>query len=754
MLTPSNYVDLFDRLYPEQHLLGLTDDGQITTEELNRRFATIRANQRTMMLAMNGVYAAASEGAHFRDFMLPFWEVAFSKKFVIGETEYAALRYIDGYDPAGLRLTFPETRIALYANDCGSQLFEQDIEFMVFSDGLLVSPNHYDVHLSQGGFAVYLKESQVQIGTVIRLVALRKFNERGVTFERFPMPGRPTATAPLPDGTPTAQMAFKLSDLGHVHDVRYYRLFAKRDGDGYFRPVPRSNWKALSGPGYEMAFVGITGEYTSGYQMILVDAAEFWKYEITVTVDPHDSIWKIDLVDSNGYPLPVCDTKDVDVWAKGRKLRAGVDYWVEFGSHLNPGIPPRIVFNDIYYGDVHLYAVSNVPYEAESSIEVDVPALPGGDSLVRMSPQNRRLRLMENVGMVFSCGRLELAGDGIETVADNLALHFMGLRDKGEFVYRARFVFGPEMFDAAIVQSEAPSVLERFARTVGAIQPNVSYASMDWYNGDFRDGAAGSLPYGGVMDFRDGKTDVSGKADYREGSCKAKSPCDTAAWDLIEIHRRGHPTLPVPAGVLPVPDRDNFPAAYFWLRDEFNLASVEATVHEQLLPWRQGDDVLMDCREQNRGPAENVSLDARGGYVAVDTYVGYTSGAFTDALGGEADFRDGAMGAPDGWERDTADNGVMDFREQEFWRSPNYDVMDFRTGETYVIEGPNTIDYPSAAFVDAVGAVADVREGSAVPAALAPWTVDEAGNVIIDGRDLLYYGVSQSAPMDGREAAT
>jgi hypothetical protein len=44
MLTPVNYVDLFDRLYPEQHLHGLTDDNQITVEELNRRYATIRTN--------------------------------------------------------------------------------------------------------------------------------------------------------------------------------------------------------------------------------------------------------------------------------------------------------------------------------------------------------------------------------------------------------------------------------------------------------------------------------------------------------------------------------------------------------------------------------------------------------------------------------------------------------------------------------------------------------------------------------------
>ena len=242
MLTPVNYVDLFDRLYPEQHLHGLTDDNQITVEELNRRYATIRANQRTMSMAMNAIYADQPEGAHLRDFMLPFWEVAYSRKYVLSTKDIASLRYIKGYDPAGLNLKFPESRIAHYANDCGSELLDREVEFLLFSDGLLVAPSDYAVHPSQGGFAVYLKESRVVVGAAIRVVVFRKFNQRGKSFEHIPAPAMAIADPALPDGTAAAHVAFSLTALGYVHDLRYYALFAKKAGDQYFRPVPADSF--------------------------------------------------------------------------------------------------------------------------------------------------------------------------------------------------------------------------------------------------------------------------------------------------------------------------------------------------------------------------------------------------------------------------------------------------------------------------------------------------------------------------------
>ena len=117
MPTPVNYVDLFDRLYPEQLLSGLASDGDITVEELNARYDVIRANQRTMVRALTAVYAAQADTASFREFVLPFWEVAYTRKYTIGAPEVAALRYLSGRDSAGVPLSFPETRLALHATD-------------------------------------------------------------------------------------------------------------------------------------------------------------------------------------------------------------------------------------------------------------------------------------------------------------------------------------------------------------------------------------------------------------------------------------------------------------------------------------------------------------------------------------------------------------------------------------------------------------------------------------------------------------
>ena len=744
MLTPVNYVDLFDRLYPEQHLHGLTDDNQITVEELNRRYATIRANQRTMSMAMNAIYADQPEGAHLRDFMLPFWEVAYSRKYVLSTKDIAALRYIKGYDPAGLNLEFPESRVALYANDCGSELLDREVELLLFSDGLLVQPSDYAVHPSQGGFAVYMKESRVVAGAAIRVVVFRKFNQRGKTFERIPAPSIAIADPALPDGTAAAHVAFSLTALGYVHDIRYYALFAKKAGDQYFRPVPADSWSARAMPGYDTAIVGLLGDFAAPgeYEFALVDKAEFWKYEVEATVAPRDSVWKIDLVDSRGMPVPVADTGDIDVWANGRKLRAGVDYWVEFGSSAFPDIPPRIMFEDVHYGNLHLLALSGAPRDSEACVEMDADVLPNADPVVRFDPRLRKLRLLQNVGLVFSSGYLELAGDGIETVADNLALHFNGLRDADEFHYRARFVFAPEMLDAAFRQTEIPTVLERFARTVGSLRPD-SYYDEEWYSGDFRQEPDNALFTDGEMDFREGAYHLKrGVTDFREGQqCKGHTPCDTAQWDLVAIHRRNHPSAPLRGGVLPNRNRGQFPAAYFYLRDEYrdvNPIVVGGNV-SPLAAWKQGPKVNLDFRQKDHGPDEDIEFDFRGEIPdVIPAFPGYTTSVFTAALAGQSDFRDGAAVATPAlkrWERDLAGNIVLDGRELISWMSPQYDVYDFR-GEN--LDMPDTfVSYVSGAFTAALGPTPDFRDGRGL--APAGWSMDTAGNTVFDARELFHW---------------
>ena len=692
MLTPVNYVDLFDRLYPEQHLHGLTDDNQITVEELNRRYATIRANQRTMSMAMNAIYADQPEGAHLRDYMLPFWEIAYSRKYVISRKDVATLRYVRGYDPAGLDLQFSEPRTALYANDCGSELLERDVELLLFSDGLLVPPADYHVHPSQGGFAVYLKESRVVVGATVRIVVFRKFNQRGQSFERIPAAAIAIADPALPDGTPAAHVAFDLKALGYVHDIRFYALFARKAGDQYFRPVPEDFWSARAMPGYDTAIAGVLGGYAvpGDYEFVLVDKAEFWKHELHADVAPRDSVWKVDLVDSRGMPLPVAHEGDVDVWVRGRKLRAGVDYWVEFGTPEFPDIPPRIMFEDVHYGDgLHLMVMSGAPRDREASIEMDADMLPNHDAVVRLDPRLRRIRLLQNVGLVFSSGYLELAGDGIETIADNLALHFDGLRDADEFTYRARFVFAPETIDGAFRQTEVPTVLERFARTVGSLRPDGFYDEQ-WFSGDFRTSKDGEFVHDGQMDFRDGaynlrrgasdfrdrdrRSWIDSQMDFREreagrwydsqtidgrvgqyygdvptlrgGECPGKSPCDTAQWDLVAIHRRNHPTPPVKRGILPDRGRRQFPALYFYLRDEYREVSPISVggPMEPLFAWKQGPKVNLDCRQKGHGPEDCIQIDFRGDSTALPAeFPGYTLGFFTEALATQGDFRPGGL---------------------------------------------------------------------------------------------------------------
>ena len=763
MLHPVNYIDLFDRTYPVQHLSGLTDDNQISVEELNKRFAIIKANQLNTHSAVNAVYAAQADGSHFKDFITPFWEVAYTKKYTIGKTEASAMRYVRGYDPAGINLEFPEARTVLYANDCGSSLLTNEMEVLVFIDGLLVKKSDYDVHPSQGGFAVYVKESKVKLGLLARIIVMRKFNQRGISFHRIPDGKIAVADEPLMDGTSVAHVTFDLRDLGYVHDVRYYTLMAKKVGDNYYRPANPEQYSIRVLPGYDSVFVGLTDELSliGSFEFVLVNTAEFWSKEISGSIDQETPVWCIDLVDEHGMPLPVFTANDVDIWIKGRKAIANKDYWVEFGSIYYPDIPPRIVFADIYYGsDVFIYTMSGAPFLKDACIEMETDVLPGQDSIVRFDPRKRKIRLIENVGLVFSHGHLELAGDGIETVADNLAIHFDNLRDATEFNYRARFVFSPEMLDSAHRHTEIPTVLERFARTVGTLRKD-AFHDGSWYTGEFREDG-NEYASSEVLDFREGAYTHTkpGASDFRdcrpEDKCKGSScsngVIDTSHWDLVEIHRQNHPSVPVPTNVLPARNRRDFPAMYFYLRDGRKPVAIDTKADPfEFAPWRQDGNIVLDFRNKDFGPTAQVTLDFRDPNHIYTVTLPYTSDHFVGALNPNGDFReDGTViMTPDleAWKRNERGDIVLDGRDLVHWNTDENNVYDMR-GEPGSIEPPLPTIQDFTTMLTPDG---DAREGK-VPqrVELAYWHRDSEGTIVLDGREQVYRNDPSNVPYDMR----
>jgi hypothetical protein len=133
-----------------------------------------------------------------------------------------------------------------------------------------------------------------------------------------------------------------------------------------------------------------------------------------------------------------------------------------------------------------------------------------------------------------------------------------------------------------------------------------------------------------------------------------------------------------------------------------------------------------------------------------DTFVSYVSGAFTSALGPAPDFRDGRGLAPAGWSMDAAGNTVFDARELFHWRATADDVVDFR-GQTVPLT--EVAVKPTAAFVDALAPTVDARSTD-VPASLGAYAVNSVGDIVVDGRDLIYFGSTTSVPLEGRETVS
>ena len=630
MLTPVNYVDLFDRLYPEQHLVGLTDENQITVEELNRRYASIRANQRTAMLALNSIYSAQPDGSHFRDYMLPFWEVDACRRWELSTADVALLRHRSGFDPGGLELNFPEPRTSLHLHDLGSSLTDERHEVLVFSRGALLPSQDRHVHASQGGFSVYPKEDHIfskrypvldfrevpdpdgddvwptldgrdgqahltdalhtirlsggtldgREGTTTpvvkvadyHVVLLRKFNERGVTYDTSPVFRNDSAAVEgvfdivVPD----------LGALGHVYDIRYYRLFSKLPTDSYFRPVPKADWVARMEPSFNGAalFTVLRGA-AAGEEFCVTCGADFWKFEYDGPLTETSELYKVDLVHPDGLPLGVWDVEDLDVWIDGRLQRPHIDYWIEWGGPASANKPPRLIHREVPTGARRsIFVLHNAPHDPELSLTIREPeALSTQDGIYRLPAADRALRLMRDVGLVFSGGFLHRAGDGINVVADNLGLHLEDLPYNTDLFFRSRFVLTPGALTGALRESDHETALEQFIGLVG-----------------FR--ADGSSA--------DGTTALG--------------------FDFVESYRRAHGVRPIPNA--PAPDRSlrRFEALFFWVRDEsddadnFALDFRDGADLDALSPWRQGPDFLaLDNRVlvQDPGYVSNITLDAR-----------------------------------------------------------------------------------------------------------------------------------------------
>ena len=565
MTSPVNYVDLFDRLYPEQHLSGITDDSQINVDDLNQRYATIRANQRTMMMALNSIYSAQSDGSHFKDFMQPFWEIALSKKFDLSPAITASLRYRAGFDPGGNTLTFPENRTGFHLHDCGSSLLNDMTEVMVYINGKLVPPSAKYVHVAQGGFSIYVKECIIpSTATSAHVIVLRKFNQLGLTRSASTIYKSDTATA-----LPFDILITDLLSLGNIYDLRYYKVFHRLSTDRYFRPLDPTKWAGRFSVDNASAIFTIINGAGLNEEFIVLNTAEYWKYEFDGQLTEDSNVTLIDLIDGNSLPAPVWSIEDLDVFVDGRLMRPYTDYIIQWGSPSSKQHAPRLVLRGVPTGQRHILVQTNAPHDPLCPM-IREDSISDPDAIFRTSPAERELRLIEDVGIVYSNGYLCSVGDDINVVADNYAIHLGGLPDTNFLYYRARFVLTPAQLEGAKLEGGYKTPLENFVNLVGL--------RLDGSPAD------GSSLLGG--------------------------------FDFIESYRYNAGVTAVPSNPIPWPEI-YFNAMYFWVRDEQTSARIagepldcrETSLANLAVydPWKQEDfELSMDCRAP-------ISLDA--GYV-------------------------------------------------------------------------------------------------------------------------------------------
>jgi hypothetical protein len=510
-----------------------------------------------MMSALNSIYSAQSDGSHFKDYMQPFWEVALNKKFDLTQSKIVSLRYRVGFDPGGNTLTFPENRTGLHCHDIGSSILSDMTEIMVYIDGRLIAPSDRYVLIAQGGFSVYVKESVVTLNaSVAQIVVLRKFNQLGISRNAYTSVKNTGSTTTSPFDI----VVNTLSSLGNVFDIRYYKLFHKLPTDRYFRPVDESLWGSRVSATSDAAVFTKTDGALANEEFVVVCTADFWKYEFDGTLTENSNTSLVDLVDQYGLPAPIWSIEDIDVYVNGRLMRPNIDYCIQWGSPSSKRHPPRVILWGIPTGRCHILVMTNAPHDDILSPTIREDALSDPYAIYRLPPLQRPIRLIEDVGMVFSNGYLRNVGDEINVIADNYGLHLGNLPDTNYVYYRARFVMTSLNIEGALREGGYQTALEKFVTLVG-LRPDGSPAD-------------GSSPLGG--------------------------------FDFIESYKYNSGCSVVPSNPI-IWANTFFNALYFWVRDEQQDArnageplDVRETDSSNLAvydPWNQeGVDLVFDCR--------------------------------------------------------------------------------------------------------------------------------------------------------------
>ena len=653
MANPVNYVDLFDRLYPVQHLSGLTDDGQIAVDELNRRYATIRANHASLSAAVKELYRVHPDET-FRDLLRPAWEIAYAESFELSPGEIALHRFRAGFDPAGLELDLHEQSTVVHLNYLGgAELVDASREVLVFCGGRLLGPSCYRIHVSQGGVSVYIWEAVVRhYGGRINVVVLRKFNRQGVT-SFGPHVARGAVGPGAEDGAEF--IVPDIAALGHVYDPRHIKPLVRVSGDSHFRPPPDGSWHSrASGNRLLFVFDGRFGAEPPTFAA--VDTTVYWGYEFEGIVRDADALWRVPLLNEDGLPAPVWRIEDLDVWLDGRKLLPNVHYWISWGNPSNPSQPPALVFADVPLGPRHLKVIKNAPHDPLSEISFEQDRLGDANGIVRFPLAGRAIRLARDMGIVFAGGYLEQAGTDIDVVCDNLALHFKALTDRTQFNYRARFVFSSELAAQVADISGRRTQLEElgqllapasYARVDGGGNPApvpipLTSDTLNLLEGITRRGEAGTPdPSEGLY------LEIDLVERYRIASARSVVP-------LLERPETRPVTL-TPAYYLPVTAGSTIEEAVF----DFRVEPVPF-----FAPWVLPDGTLdVDCREVG---VPVPPTDGRSGSLppAVEPYVRFS--------GGELELKS-RPSAPPG----SVAEAVFAAFPWEFARSINYS-LDFR----------------------------------------------------------------------------
>lgn len=300
-------------LHPIVKLDGIKSSQQITPLEINKRFSTIRNNERALAKAIanlsndNNSYSFVNTMASINSDIVEATTVTYNSAELVAAKE-------------NNHPSYNATHVLYTLENIATSGTLDDIILTVFLDGRLLTESDYVVEQFYSSTQIFINESLITNDSEVSLVAFKKFNEYGKNINN-----RSKYVVSNTYNHNTLVIFRPKIDFGTIFSLKHIQVFNKTtnvliDPSSYDVRESTTNISNIE--------IVLSPEVVSPNDNLeFFNTTEYGESKILI-----NDGFKFVLTGSDGTELPRVDTRDLQVWVNGSKIDSN---YITSGSGSN-----------------------------------------------------------------------------------------------------------------------------------------------------------------------------------------------------------------------------------------------------------------------------------------------------------------------------------------------------------------------------------------------------------------------------------